>query len=163
MKMFRILGLLILCMAFVSCQQESQLIGSQRDEIINSVKKMAIQFFVDSDAKNVDAVLNHLDTSSTFFWVFPPDPTPISRDDLASALKTEIEADNSVKSAWDNIQIEPLTTELVYYQGSFHQVATDSSGAVSEYFGIESAVVILRKNGWKFLNGQTFFAPVQSE
>ena len=150
-------------MAFVSCQQESQLTNSQRDEIINGVKKMAIQFFVDSDAKNVDAVLSHLDNSSTFFWVFPPDPTHISRDDLASALKAEIEADNSVKSAWDNIQIVPLTTELAYYQGSFHQVLTDPSGTVSEYFGIESAVIILRKDGWKFLSGQTYYAPMQLE
>jgi len=163
MKTLKILCSLFLFMALVSCQRESQLTDSQRDEIIDGVKKMAIQFFVDSDAKNIDAVLNHLDNSKKFFWVFPPDPTHISRDDLASALKAEIETDNSVKSTWDNIQIEPLTANLAYYQGSFRQVVTEPSGDVSEFFGIESAVIILREDGWKFLNGQTYFAPVQSE
>ncbi len=163
MNIFKFFSSLILFIAFVSCQQKSQLTDSQREEIINGIKKMAIQFFVDSDSKNFDAVLSHLDNSSTFFWVFPPDPTHISHDDLASALKAEIESDNSVKSDWDDIQIEPLTTELAYYQGSFHQIVTDSSGTVTEFIGIESAVIILRKDGWKFLNGQTYFAPVQSE
>ena len=163
MKTIKIFGLLFLLTAFISCQQEYQLTDSQRDEIIDGVKKMAIQFFVDSDAKDIDAVLNRLDNSKKFFWVFPPDPTHISRDDLASALKSEIETDNSVKSTWDNIQIEPLTANLTYYQGSFRQVVTEPSGAVSEFFGIESAVIILREDGWKFLTGQTYFAPLQEE
>ena len=163
MKTLLLYSLVILLSAFISCQQTGQLSESKRTKIIDEVTEMAIQFFVDSEAKNLDAVLDYLDDSEKFFWVFPPDPTPVSRDNLVAVLKAEMEAVNSVMSTWDDIRIEPLTPDLVYYQGSFRQVRTDSSGNTNKFLGIESAIVVLREDGWKFLTGQTYFTHLNLE
>jgi len=148
-----------LLLLLISCHSENQLTNVQREAIVDEVQKMAEKFFIDSDKKNIDAVISYLDTSSAFFWIFPPDSTYITRDELVSALKDEISSSNKVSSKWDKMRIEPITSELVYYQGIFHQIVRDTSGKETKFLGSESAIVILRESGWKFLYGQTFYSP----
>jgi hypothetical protein len=163
MKALRLFFMLCSLSALISCRHESELTESQRNRIIDEITEMAIQFFVDSEAKNLEAVLSYLDNTEKFYWVFPPDPTPVSRDDLAALLKTEMETNNSVVSTWEEVRIEPLANDLAYYQGRFRQVVTDSAGSTAEFMGIESAMVVLREDGWKFMTGQTYFTHLKSE
>jgi hypothetical protein len=96
-----------------------------------------------------------MDSSDAFFWVFPPDTGAVSRAMLADGLRTELESYPSIEGRWLSLRVEPLTATLASYTGVFEQVATTVGGDVVTTHGIETAVVVLRDDGWKFLSGQT--------
>ena len=146
---------LLLVLPLVSCQRSTDLTDAQRTTVIQGVQQMALQFFDDLRTHNAPAVVGHLDSSDAFFWVFPPDTAVVSRASLAAALRAELEANPSIESRWLRIRVEPLTATVAAYSGVFEQMATDTEGKTVRTLGIESAVVVLRDDGWKFLNGQT--------
>ena len=157
------MALIVLLLILSACCQEDELTETAKAEIINGVEQMAKQFFADSDAKNIEGVLGHLDNSPQFFWVFPPDPAHISHGVLAEALTAEMQSQNNVISEWTDIKVIPLKIDLAYYQGTFHQKIIQPDGIESEIIGNESAVVVLRQDGWKFLCGQTYIEIPQPE
>ena len=150
-----IVSIVVSFLIFTACQQQYQLTDSQKTEIIKEVETMATQFFIDYNNKNIDAVVRSLDDSPKFFWVFPPETTHLSRDKLVSSLTLEIESALFLEAAWDEIIVEPLASDFAYCKGVFNVVITDSLKNEKKFIGIESAVVVKRKDGWKFLMGQT--------
>ena len=163
MKTVKIFFVLLLCLTFFSCSQKSWTDDSWKEEVTRGVEQMAIQFFKESDTKNADAVVNYLDDSPEFSWLFPPETSLVSREDLVASLKAEMNSENRVVSEWDQMNVVPLSPELAFYQGSFHQDITNSNGELNRFFGIELAVIVLREDGWKFHSGQTYYEPVPSE
>jgi hypothetical protein len=112
---------------------------------------MATQLFIDLDADKVDEAMNHIDSSAVFHYI-SLFGLQISREDIAAAYKGVI----SLKSQWKYTDIEPLTTELAYFQGSFHQSITDSLEKVHEMRGSMSAIVTIQDKNWRFLKGQIY-------
>jgi len=163
MKTVKIAFILLLYLASCSCEPNSRTDDSWKEEVTRDVEQMAIQFFKDSDNKNTEAVVNYLDNSPGFTWVFPPEASLVSREDLVASLKAEMNSENRVVSEWGQMNVVPLSPELAFYQGSFHQDITNSNGELNSFFGIESAVIVLREDGWKFHSGQTYYASVPSE
>ena len=154
MKIIKIIGLYLIVGSFLSCDQEAKLTNDQKYEIINSVKKSQEQFCLDYEAEDFDAVMSHLDTSRNFFWIYPPETVPVTREIFAEVLKREFEMNNPIKFIWDTIQVVPLSSDLAYYQGRFHRVETDTSEIEQVGITFVSAIVIRREEGWKLLSGQ---------
>jgi len=146
----------LLCLLpLLSCQRSTDLSDSQRAAVIQGVQQLAVQFFDDVRTHNAAAVIAHLDSSEAFFWVFPPDTGAVSRATIAEGLRAELESYPSIEGRWLTMRVEPLTATLASYTGVFEQVSTSVDGNAVRTQGIETAVVILRDNGWKFLSGQT--------
>lgn len=150
-----LLVVVLLVLPLVSCQRSTDLTEAQRTTVIEGVQQMALQFYDDVRTHDAAAVVGHLDSSDAFFWVFPPDTAVVSRASLAAALQAELEAYPSIEGRWLRIRVEPLTATVAAYSGVFEQVATNTEAKSVTTLGIESAVVVLREDGWKFLNGQT--------
>lgn len=112
---------------------------------------------MDYEAEDFDAVMSHLDTSRNFFWIYPPDTVPVTREIFAEVLRWEFDMNNPIRYKWDTIQVIPLSSDLAYYQGRGHKVETDTSKIEHVVIGFQSAIVIRREEGWKLLSGQTYF------
>ena len=124
---------------------------------------MAVQYFDDMRTHNVASVIAHLDSSEGFFWVFPPDTAVVSRADLIAHLRAELEVYPSIEARWLQIRVEPLTSRIAAYTGVFEQVGTTAGGDVVTTRGIETALVIMRDDTWKYLSGQTTLSIVEPE
>ena len=146
---------LMCLLPLISCQRSTDLTEAQRRAVIQGVQQMAVQFFDDVRTHNADAIIAHMDSSDAFFWVFPPDTTLHSRATLAAGLRTDLDAYPSIEGRWLRMRVEPLTATIAVYTGVFEQVGTTLEGEIFTTRGIESATVILRDDGWKFLSGQT--------
>jgi len=139
-----------------SCQQPAILTESQRAVIRDSVIQLNNRYFDDVKANRLGAVLDYIDDSPEFFWVFPPDTTVISHDALVAMFKTEVRLYRSIDLVWDYMRVEPLTNQYAVYTGKFHETKIDISNRVTKFNGAETGIVVHRPTGWKFLNGQTF-------
>jgi hypothetical protein len=144
----RILITLIPLIILFSCQDRSQLSETQCEEIEEGVKGMATQLFTDLDANKLDEAMNHIDSLAVFHYI-SLFGLQISREEIAAAYKGVI----SLKYQLKYTDVEPLTTQLAYFQGSFHQSMTDSLEKVQEMRGSMSAIVTLQDKNWRFLKG----------
>ena len=161
MKNLVLLNILILVVILFSCQKDSQLSEVQKEEIIDNVKEMASQFFIELDAGRINNAMNYIDSSATFNFIDFFIGT-IKRDDISNAYSSGLKRRNSFMSQWIDIEIDPLTNKLAYYQGHFNQVMTDSLGEVHKVNGYISTIVTLRDKNWKFLKGQIYMQELKS-
>jgi hypothetical protein len=143
----------------VSCDDKTQLLESQRKEIIEHVELMANQFLLKLDAKQIDAAMSHIDSTATFYYIFLNGTIEISRDDIAAAYDTDI----SFKSKWNNMKIDPLTRTLAFFHGNFEQIPEDSTIENTGGRVIVSTIVILSDNNWKFFKGQIYSEQIKEE
>lgn len=146
---------ILLLFALASCQRSTDLNDVQRATVIQDVQQMTVQFFDDLRTHNADAAISRLDDSDAFYWVFPPDTAHVSRAAVAAQIRADLQANPSIEVRWLQMRVEPVTSTAAVYSGVFESVSTDPAGATVTVRGTEHAVVILRDDGWKFMNGQT--------
>jgi len=70
---------------------------------------------------------------------------------------------SSIENVWDTLRVDPLTREYATYTGKFHGTMTDTTGGVTIVAGIETGVVVKRKDGWKLLRGQSSLLPEEEQ
>ena len=151
--------LLFSILLFVSCEEQSQLSSSQREEIIQSVEQMAKKFLQKLDAKQTDEAMDSIDSSAVFYFIAFGGSIKITKEDIAATYETEI----SFKSKWNYINIDPLTVNMAFFQGSFNQVADDSTIENVDGKVVVSAVVLLRDYNWRFFKGQIYSEHIKDE
>ena len=155
MKRSALVMLLFCTLYFMSCQGSGELNDIQRDTVIHGVQQAAVQIFDDLRTHNMASFAAALDSSDAFFWIFPPDTTAVTRDAIVSLHRAEMDKYPSIEGRWLRLRVEPISATLAAYTGLFEVVTISQTGETSTQQGIETGVMVLRHETWKFRNGQT--------
>lgn len=142
-----------LFLIIVSCNQPASLSEDQRKAIIAETTKMLDNYCEDVKKEGLMAEFKYLDDSEDFFWIPPGYKSAISYDSVAVVLKEN--ASMKIDKRYDSLHIIPLNKEIASFSAIVRFPVADSTGKTSDFSLIESGVLIKRKDGWKFLNGQT--------
>jgi hypothetical protein len=152
MKMLWTLHIIIM---LFSCGKPVVSTPMDKAQVISQVKQMLDQYHHDIGENGLTAEFKYLDQSEDFFWVPPGYQSALSFDSVKTILENNAGMFSHIEFTWDTLQIFPLTTEIATYAGIVIGKMTDTSGIINNIKMIESGTLILRKDGWKLLSGQT--------
>jgi len=151
----------MLSFILLSCHDESQLSDAERIEIIGAVKKTASQLFIELDSNKIDNAMKYIDSTATFKYIGFFIGT-IKREDILNAYRSGHKRGVSLMSQWVNIEVDPLTNQLAYFQGHFNLIETDSLREDHKTYGYISSIITLNNKNWKYLKGQIFMKDIKS-
>jgi len=143
----------LLFLIFFSCNQSDKSAGN--DNIRNEIKSTIDSYYNDIRKEGLLAEFKYLDSSKQFFWVPPGYLNYAGYDSIAAAIRRNAASLKSVDNRYDSLLIVPLTNDYVQFVMRTISTTVDSNGDTSRTAFIESGVMAKRKDGWKFLSGQT--------
>ena len=125
------------------------------DMVRKEIKSTIDNYYNDIRKQGLLAEFNYLDSSEQFFWAPPGYLNYAGYDSIAAAIRRNAASLKLVDNRYDSLLIIPLTKE--YAQFAMRTISTiiDVEGDTSKTAFIESGVMVKRKEGWKFLSGQT--------
>ncbi len=133
-----------------------QALNSEHKEAISlEIKQMFKDFHKDITKNGLMSEFKYLDDSSDFFWVPPGYKKALDFDTVKNILVKNSKTVNFIEFSWESIKIVPLTNEIATYSGVVKCVQVDTAHNPKTFKIIESGTLIKRKDGWKFLNGQS--------
>jgi hypothetical protein len=142
-------------MSFVLSACQSKTESSSKDQlepIGDSVRVFAATVAHDVTFEGPKAWLRFFSRSSQFFMasegklVFPTiDSATVFVDSLAVWIR-------SIQLSWENISVDPLTSQFAVFRSSFHDLVTDRSGRRTAQDGYFTATVERTGVGWQFRN-----------
>ncbi|MDO5969007.1 hypothetical protein Q4Q35_04230 [Flavivirga aquimarina] len=145
---------LLLTVIFNSYSQKP-LSSESKDAISLEIKQMFNNYHSDITKKGLTSEFKYLDASSDFFWVPPGHEKALDYDTIKSMLIANSKIINFIEFSWESIKIIPLTKKIANYTGIVKCVQVDANANAVTFKLIESGTLIKRKDGWKFLNGQS--------
>lgn len=145
---------LAICFFTLSCNQSDHSSG-KNDDVRNEIKTTFDNYYNDIRKQGLLAELKYLDSSAQFFWVAPGYLNYAGYDSIARAIKENAAVLKSIDNRYDSLLIVPLTTNYAQFAVRTISTAVTASGDTSQTAFIESGVMVKRKEGWKFLSGQT--------
>ena len=145
---------LFLIITFHSYGQKT-LNSEDKKSITLEIQQMFENYHNDIIKNGLASEFKYLDTSSDFFWVPPGYEKVLDYDTVKSILITNSKGINFIEFSWENIKIVPLTNNIANYSGIVKCVQVDTNNNSATFKIIESGTLIKRKDGWKFLNGQS--------
>jgi len=157
LKSLPFLGISILLL--VSCNPQAEQTTFDQEEVKQAVKQTLENYFKDIAKDGLTAEFKYLDNSPDFFWVPPGYSSALSYDSVRAILTQN--APNFKKNIfyWEQLQLYPHSAEITSYTGIVNASVTDTTGVETKSRIIESGTMILRKDGWKILNGQSRLLP----
>lgn len=144
----------ILVLFLFSCSQSDKNTGNN-DTIRNEIKSTIDNYYVDIRKEGLLAEFKYLDSSRQFFWVPPGYLNYAGYDSIAATIRRNASSLKSVDNRYDSLLIVPLTKEYAQFVVRTVSTTVDETGDTSKIAFIESGVMVKRKDGWKFLSGQT--------
>lgn len=150
---------LLTLLPLYSCQKADRLTESEKNALRDSVQQALYDYYEAIRNGGMRGEFGYLDDSPDFFWVPPGYSSAISYDSVAAVLNRNAPAFRLIENVWDTLRIDPLTRDYATYTGKFHSTMTDTAGHVTTVAGIETGVLIKRRDGWKLLRGQTALLP----
>ncbi|GAA3610175.1 hypothetical protein Q4Q39_16700 [Flavivirga amylovorans] len=131
-------------------------LNDESKEIITlEIKEMFKNYHNDITKNGLESEFKYLDASSDFFWVPPGYKETLDYDTVKKILIENSKIVNFIEFSWESIKIVPLTNEIANYSGIIKCVQVDTDHNPMMFKIIESGTLIKRKDGWKFLNGQS--------
>lgn len=146
--------ILLICFFILSCNQSNHSSG-KNDNIRNEIKTTFDDYYNDIRKQGLLAELKYLDSSAQFFWVPPGYLNYAGYDSIAAAIKENAASLKSIDNRYDSLLIVPLTDNYAQFAVRAISTAVTATGDTSQTAFIESGVMVKRKDGWKFLSGQT--------
>jgi hypothetical protein len=143
----------------LSCNESSRLTKEEGNQISDSISLMMHNYYKEVKKNGLTAEFKYLDNSPDFFWVPPGYSSAISYDSVAIILNQNAPALKSADNYFETLRIIPLDRNIAIYTARIRSTVIDTGGKVSRFSLVESGVVIKRKDGWKFLSGQTSIVP----
>lgn len=137
-----------------SCQQA----GRSADSV-TQIKATIDNYYTDIRKKGLIAELDYLDSSDQFFWVPPGYLDYILYDSVARVIRKNAGAFQLVDNRYDSLLVIPLSKGYAQFAMRTMSTTVTASGDTSHTRFIESGVMVKRKQGWKFLSGQTSILP----
>jgi hypothetical protein len=141
-------------MLIFSCKQSNHSSGNNNNAR-NEIKETFDNYYNDIRKGGLLAELKYLDSSAQFFWVPPGYLNYAGYDSIAAAIKKNAAALKSIDNRYDSLLIIPLTNDYAQFVVRTISTSIDVAGNTSKTAFIESGVMVKRKDGWKFLSGQT--------
>lgn len=129
--------------------------SKDKETITFEIKQMFDNYHNDITKNGLVSEFKYLDTSSDFFWVPPGYKKTLDYDTVKSILTENSKVINFIEFSWESIKIFPLTKKIAHYSGIVKCVQVDTNHNPATFKIIESGTLIKRKDGWKFLNGQS--------
>jgi len=129
--------------------------GADNDSVRNEIKNTIDNYYSDIRKEGLLAELKYLDSSHQFFWVPPGYLNYAGYDSVAAAIRRNAASLKSVDNRYDSLLILPLTGSYAQFVMRTISTAVDAAGDTSRTAFIETGVMVKRKDGWKFLSGQT--------
>jgi hypothetical protein len=143
-----ILGILL-----IACEVRNEKMDKKKIE--EEIRTTITNYYNDIRKDGPIAEFKYLDSSEDFFWTPPGYSAPIDYDSVAAFIKKNAPLLKSVDDSLDTAVITPLTNEYAQVFIRTNSTIVDTSGKTSHHSFIETGVMIRRKDGWKFLSGQT--------
>lgn len=144
---------LLICFFILSCNQNHS--SGKNDKVHNEIKTTFDNYYNDIRKQGLLAELKYLDSSANFFWVPPGYLNYAGYDSIAAAIRENAAALKSIDNRYDSLLIIPLTNEYAQFAVRTISTSVAITGDSSQTAFIESGVMVKRKDGWKFLSGQT--------
>ena len=138
----------------VSCKQNDNK-AINTDDSRNEVKLTIDNYYNDLRKEGLVAEFKYLDSSNQFFWVPPGFMNYAGYDVIAAAIRRNAGSLKKVDNRYDSLLIIPLTNEYAQFVMRTISTSIRADGDTIKSAFIESGVVVKRKDGWKFLSGQT--------
>lgn len=137
----------------ISCSQSES--SGSNDNVRSEIKTTFDNYYNDIRKQGLTAEFKYLDSSREFFWVPPGYLNYAGYDSIAAAIKRNAASLKSVDNRYDSLLIIPLTKEYAQFAVRTISTSVDVTGDTTKIAFIESGVMVKRKDGWKFLSGQT--------
>jgi hypothetical protein len=138
----------------LSCRQSDNKTGNG-DDVRNEIKSTIDSYYNDIRKGGMMSELKYLDSSQQFFWVAPGYLNYVGYDSVAAAIRRNAASFKSVDNRYDSLLIVPLTGDYAQFVMRTVSTTIDAAGDTAKNAFIESGVLVKRKDGWKFLSGQT--------
>jgi hypothetical protein len=136
-----------------SCGQNDK--GVINDDLQKEVKSTIDNYYNELRKKGLAAELKYLDSSNQFFWVPPGYMNYANFNVIAAAIKRNAASLKSIDNRYDSLLIIPLTNDYAQFVMRTISTTIRADGDSIKSAFIESGVMVRRKDGWKFLSGQT--------
>lgn len=140
--------------SFFSCNQNDKL-AVDSSNVQGEIKSTIDSYYNDIRKDGLLAELKYLDSSNNFFWVPPGYLNYASYDTIVSAIRRHASSLKSIDNRYDSLLIIPLTDEYAQFVMRTISNSVRAEGDTIRSAFIESGVMVKRKDGWKFLSGQT--------
>lgn len=136
-----------------------QLSENERKTVDKEVKDMLYGYCNDLRSQGLQAQFHYMDNSGQFFWL-PAGSTSAQGLDSTLAIAGRAMANVSVVNrSYDTLLVQPLTTTLAAYSARIRTVLSYTGGKDSTILTAETGTLVKRKDGWRFLYGQTTTIP----
>ena len=149
----RILALSILFLSLLSCKSKTG--ESDLSQVRTEVDRMLHAYHDAIRERGLTAEFDYLDRSPDFFWVPPGYHQALNYDSVHAILSVNASLFKLADFRWETLTVIPLSENFASFHGIVSGAMTNNSDSVSRSRMIESGTAILRKDGWKLLNGQT--------
>jgi len=150
MKYFLIV--LVFFLLFSCAQNDKQIVNA---DLQQEIKSTIDNYYNELRKEGLAAELKYLDSSNQFFWVPPGYMNYANYNVIAAAIKRNAALLKSIDNRYDSLLIIPLTKEYAQFVMRTISTTIRADGDSIKSAFIESGVVVRRKDGWKFLSGQT--------
>ena len=150
MKYFLIV--LVFFLLFSCAQNDKQIVSA---DLQQEIKLTIDNYYNELRKEGLAAELKYLDSSNQFFWVPPGYMNYANYNVIAAAIKRNAALLKSIDNRYDSLLIIPLTKEYAQFVMRTISTTIRADGDSIKSAFIESGVVVRRKDGWKFLSGQT--------
>lgn len=139
-----------------SCQSGSEsTLHRGPDKVRQEVDSVLHAYFDATRHDGLLAGLPFLDNSEQFFWVPPGYDSAIDYDSVVKVIRSHAPHVAMVNNSWRSLQINVLNDSAAVFTGEILSVTIDTSGRSTANNLLETGVMILRKDGWRMLCGQT--------
>ena len=153
---------IVLLLVVFSCtpvENTEQSVAFDAEKVRLEVSQMLHDYHEAMRAGGLEAEFEYLDQSSDFFWIPPGYEQVLSYDSVATILRQNDLALQSIVLEWDSLNVNPINDTLAQYYGTLYSTTVDTAGTSHRSLLIESGLIIKRSDGWKLLNGQSAYFP----
>jgi hypothetical protein len=141
-----------LFMLFSCAQNDRRVVNN---DLQKEVKSTIDNYYKELRKEGLAAELKYLDSSNQFFWVPPGYLNYANYNVIAGAIKRNAALLKSIDNRYDSLLIIPLTNDYAQFVMRTISTTIRADGDSIKSAFIESGVMVRRKDGWKFLSGQT--------
>jgi hypothetical protein len=146
--------LLLATNVIISCEQKPSHLGiPESAQVKESVSKMAVNMARDISNKGPAAWLDYFENTPGFFMasqgqlVFTDYQS--AQNFILNTLDKEI---SKISLRWNNLRVDPLSSDLALIGADFHEDLSNISGKIISIDGYFTGMASLSNNRWKLRN-----------
>ena len=136
-----------------------QLSDNERKTVDKEVKDMLYGYCNDLRSQGLQAQFHYMDNGGQFFWLTAGSTSAQGLDSTLAIAGRAMANVSVVNRSYDTLLVQPLTTTLAAYSARVRSVVTYTGGKDTTLLTVETGTLVKRREGWRFLYGQTTALP----